>query len=237
MRFRIWILLLLLVAAAPAQGAQECPSPHHRGAGILPYAVTENKEVLLLLGFQRGRGWTCFGGGPMMRASSHGNLRCESRKETALREALEEMRLIIPESRLKDGLAKAPSFPLNPIPDEFLTFVLQVPLQNLSAFYTNAVPDDPAYYETQAVAWIPLSLLLKKASDPDLGITGPNGKGLWYIFWKGILPELKDTDSVKRLFPIPSPAGDYQWPDGEPPQGFSKRNEDNADRISRPSPD
>ena len=196
----IWVLLGLVLLAPPAP-AQKCQGIHHKGAGILPHARTAKGAIVLLLGLQENRGWTCFGGGPQMVESlARPEPRCETPEETALREAHEEMRRLIPRTQLKSGLARAPFFPWAPAPGDFITFVVKIPPVDLSPFYTAMVPSRSPYAETQALAWIPLEELLRKAANPDYRVKTPDGRPLWEVFWEGIRPSLEDPGRVSALF-------------------------------------
>ena len=198
----VWLLILLCITL-PVQAQEEAFS-RHRGAGILPYTANAQGEILLLLGFQDNRGWTCFGGGPKQVSSIKSPaLRWESRRETALRESMEEMRFLIPRQRLARGLESAPVFPRQAQTDDFLTFVMAVEAVDTAPFFSVAIPVDSDYSELSAVAWIPLKQLLLKVSNPAHRVVTPNGRGLWDVFWKGIQPELSHARSLNRLFPAP----------------------------------
>ena len=165
----------------------------HRGAGVLPYAVDESGRYQVLLGYEPGRGWTGFGGGPRLVSTLEPPVRrCESRPETALREGLEETRRLFTSARLQAGIAVAARYPVDPQPHQFQTFFVRVDLIDTAGFYQAALPVGRAYGydEKSQVAWIPLQDLVDHALDGETPLPTPNGEGLWDIFQTGLVDAL-----------------------------------------------
>ena len=120
-----FLLGLLTTLAVSVHASQECEG--HLGAGVLPYTINQSGERFVLLGFQPGRGWSSFGGGPKYLETLRPAKRwCEHRKETALREGIEEMRLLVSRPVLDQLLQAAEFFPKKPLKRDFVTFVVKI---------------------------------------------------------------------------------------------------------------
>lgn len=204
-------ITLLVIALAGLQsatcGVQDCEPPHHRGAGVLPYALDRYGEIQLLLGYQQGRGWTNFGGGPkQVETVIQPVPRCETRQETALREGVEELRFLISRSELKEKLNGARYFPETERPEDFTTFVIPIDAIDLTPYYSTPVLARSDYTETTAVGWVSLRELIALARRETNHISTPNGEPLWPVFWHGLKPQLLQEGAMKRLFATERPA-------------------------------
>jgi len=165
MCLRVFMIAVVVWLQPTTSAALECNIPHHKGAGILPFAVSPSGDVQLLLGFQKGRGWSSFGGGPkQVESINQPARRCESRKEAALREGVEELRFLIPRVEVKGRLDNARSFPVNVKPSEFKTFVIHIGLIDLAPYYSEPVLSRSGYTETSAIGWVSLRELVSLAS-------------------------------------------------------------------------
>lgn len=173
--------------------AQECHE--YIGAGVLPYVVLQDGSIKVLLAHEKGRGWSSFGGGPKMRAPSKGGQsRCETRRETALREALEESRRVLSRQVLETALATADVYPRQYSNRDFLTFLIAIPPVDITHFISNAVPaKDPGYHETDALGWITLAELLRLAqSDKEEPVVpAVNNAGFYTPFRQGLRKALR----------------------------------------------
>jgi len=173
--------------------AQECHE--YVGAGVLPYVVQQDGSIKVLLAHEKGRGWSSFGGGPKMRAPNKGERsRCETRRETALREAIEESRRVLSRQVLEAALATADSYPQQYSDRDFLTFVVAIPPTDINNFTHNIVPaNDPGYHETNALGWVALSDLLRLAQSDKLEAVSPsvNNAGLYRPFRQGLRQALR----------------------------------------------
>lgn len=195
---QIGAVLIFLTFGLTAQ-AQDCDT--HTGAGILIYSVDASGQRFLLLGYESRRGWSSFGGRPkLMETLNPKRIWCETRKETALREGHEEMRMLVPKARLKQELQTATFFPKTPSDDDFVTFILKTEKFDTAAYYSTPVPYRSGYTETQGIAWIPLAQLIDRLTEKTSDIDTPNEKDLWPVFWNGLAAELKHTD-WQQLFP------------------------------------
>ncbi|MEZ0154493.1 MAG: hypothetical protein AB9Q22_06285 [Candidatus Reddybacter sp.] len=173
--------------------AQDCDE--YIGAGVLPYVVLQDGSINVLLSHEQGRGWSSFGGGPKMLAASKGvKPRCETRRETALREMLEESRRVLSRQVFEAALATAEVYPRQYSNRDFLTFVVAIPPVDIKHFYSNAVPaNDPGYHETNALGWVALTELLRLAqADKDEPVVPAiNNAGLYSPFRQGLKKALR----------------------------------------------
>lgn len=202
LRFVMRVLIVLVLTMPAISAARDCDSQNHMGAGILPFAHDTGGDILVLLGFQSGRGWSSFGGGPKQVESVQSpKPKCESRKETALREGVEELRFLISRSSLAKLLQRARSFPAEPKRTDFMTFVVPINHIDLEPYYTTTVLTGSGYTETSEVGWIPLLDLIKFAKGTESSIKTPNGEDLWDEFWPGLASQLK-AQSGEELFGI-----------------------------------
>ncbi len=187
------LLILYCLSSSYSAFTQECHE--YIGAGVLPYVVLQNGSINVLLAYEKGRGWSSFGGGPKMRASNKGERsRCETRRETALREALEESRRVLSRQVLEAALATADIYPRQYSNRNFLTFVIAIPPVDIKHFSSNAVPaNDPGYHETDALGWITLAELLRLAqADKDEAVVpAVNNAGFYTPFRQGLKEALK----------------------------------------------
>ncbi len=194
----IYIALVLLAFAMPTQ-AKECDA--HRGAGVLLYSVDEVEDRYVLLGYEFGRGWSSFGGGPKYLETLKPKSKwCETRKETALREGLEEMRLLMSRTTLAGLLQDAHFFPTLAKDNDFITFIVKVEKLDTAPYFSTPVLSKSGFTETTDIAWIRLDQLVDLASGKIVVTNTPNGEDLWHIFWQGLAKELKSSD-WETLFP------------------------------------
>ncbi len=202
MRFEVLSIAVLIWLQPIAGFAQECGKPHHKGAGVLPYSINQNGQIQLLLGYEQGRGWSSFGGGPKQVESLIEPVpRCETRQETALREGVEELRFLISRGELREKIKNARSFPETARLDEFITFVVLIEAIDLTPYYSTPVLSGSGYTETSAVGWIPLHDLAASARQESDMISTPNGEPLWPVFWNGLKRELVKDGAIEGLFP------------------------------------
>ena len=173
--------------------AQECDA--FIGAGILPYVVLADGSIKVLLAHEEGRGWSSFGGGPKMRVASKGaKPRCETRRETAIREAVEESRRVLSKPVLESALKTAAIYPRQYGRRDFLTYVVEIPAANIDTFTSNIVPaNDPGYDETNALGWLTLDELLRlaKADKNEAVVPRVNAAGFYPHFRKGLKDALR----------------------------------------------
>ncbi len=194
----IYIVAILMALAVSTQ-AKECDS--HRGAGVLLYSVDGVGQRFVLLGYESGRGWSSFGGGPKYLETLNPKRKwCETRKETALREAVEEMRMLMPRPELDRLLQNAYSFPAQATDKNFVTYIVKVKKIKTAPYFSAPVLSMSGYTETTDIAWISLDQLIDRANGKVSTTITPNGQDLWEIFWTGLAKELKTTN-WKILFP------------------------------------
>ncbi len=194
----IGIIVMLMVLAVSTQ-AEECKA--HRGAGVLVYSVDGSGQRYVLLGYESHRGWTSFGGGPKYLETLNPNRKwCETRKETALREGLEEMRLLIPRATLAKLLQNAYSFPAQAKDSDFVTFIVKVDKLDTAPYFATPVLSNSEFTETTDIAWISLDQLVDGANGNATTTNTPNGEDLWGVFWSGLSKELRNSN-LKTLFP------------------------------------
>ena len=195
------LLFAGLLLGALALQAMECEKPHVVGAGVLPYAVRDG-DVVVLLGYDPGRGWTDFGGGPRKITNiSSGEIRCESHEETALREGFEELRLVIGCCALQEALRPGRYFPRSADPLAYRTYTIQVPFQEESAFAARWVPLESAFDEKKAFLWVPLTGLVALARGGSDRLPGaPIDAPLWSAFWVP-MSEALNADLEESYFP------------------------------------
>lgn len=187
-------LLVLLTLLCTIASARECHE--FRGAGILSYAIDTNGTTQVLLSYQKGRGWTSFGGGPkMVRNLQENKERCETRQETAIRETVEESRYLLTRTELQQAIAISPSYPQNLTPQQFQTFVVKIHPRAISHFYTNSVLVGKkfGFEETSELAWFPLKNIIEHIKKGTI-LKTPNNIGLWDVFEKGLKQELKQRN-------------------------------------------
>ena len=186
------LIAFSLVSALPAF-AQECDD--FIGAGVLPYVVLADGSIKVLLAHEEGRGWSSFGGGPKMRASHlDGKSRCETRRETAVREAIEESRQVLSKQVLESALKTAAIYPRQYGRRDFLTYVVAIPSADIKKYSSNVVPtNDPGYYETNALGWVTLDELLRlaKADKNEAVVPRVNAAGFYPHFRKGLKDALR----------------------------------------------
>ncbi len=197
-KFCICMTVVLMALAVPTQ-AKECKA--HRGAGVLPYSVDGSGRRYVLLGYESRRGWSAFGGGPKYLETINPKRKwCETRKETALREGIEEMRLLIPRTTLAKLLRNAYSYPARASARDFVTFIVKVDKCDTSPYFSTPVLFKSGFTETSNIAWIRLDQLVDRAKGKISKTNTPNGKDLWGKFWAGLAKELKNSD-WETLFP------------------------------------
>ncbi len=189
------LIAFSLVSALPAF-AQECDD--FIGAGVLPYVVLADGSIKVLLAHEEGRGWSSFGGGPKMRATSKGaKSRCETRRETAVREAIEESRRVLSKQVLESALKTAAIYPRQYGRRDFLTYVVAIPPADINKYSSNVVPaNDPGYDETNALGWVTLGELLRlaKADKNEAVVPAVNTAGFYPHFRKGLRDALRADD-------------------------------------------
>ncbi|TKB45863.1 NUDIX domain-containing protein [Thalassotalea mangrovi] len=179
---KLWASLscaVFLVVAIIGYGLHggNCQNPGFIGAGTTVYKIDSQGEVHLLLAYERGRGWTSFGGGP--KPLTEADSQCESPRQTAVRETLEESRLLLDEALLHSAVKDAKSYANATEKGDYITFVIAVNDDlDLSAYDRVKLPNDPGYYETSGVAWVPLKHIRKQGRN----VATPNGEPLWSVF-------------------------------------------------------
>lgn len=192
-------MTIVLLAFAVSTQAQECKA--HRGAGVLLYSVDGSGQRYVLLGYESHRGWSIFGGGPKFLETLIPESRwCETRKETALREGIEEMRLLMPRARLALLLQDAHYFPAQAKAKDFITYIVKVDKFDTTPYFSTPVLSKSGFTETTDIAWIRLDQLVDRANGKISMTNTPNGKDLWDKFWSGLAKELKNSD-WENLFP------------------------------------
>ena len=133
-----------------------------------------------------------------MRVASKGlKLRCETRRETAIREAIEESRRVLSRQVLESAIEAAQIYPRQYGSSDFLTFVVPIPPTSINKFTSNVVPaNDPGYYETNALGWVALDDLLRlaKADKDEPVVPAVNAAGFYPHFRKGLKDALKAGD-------------------------------------------
>ncbi len=181
--------------------------PQHRerpfvGAGILPYTGIGG-DVYILLGYDPGRGWTSFGGAPEKVVSvADANPRWETRVETALREAFEECRLVIPFEEFERGLRADRFFPESQSRGEFRTFTVKILYRPVSMFAERRVPVNSRYSEKTNYVWMPLDQLRQMVLKGEKKLHGsPGNNKLWDVFYHGLQQLFKAKD-YKKHFPL-----------------------------------
>jgi len=176
--------------------AQECDE--FIGAGVLPYVVLADGSVKVLLAHEKGRGWSSFGGGPKTLPLGKGlKSRCETRRETAIREAVEESRRVLSRQVLESAIKTAAIYPRQYGSRDFLTYVVAIPSADINKYTSNIVPaNDPGYYETNALGWLTLGELLRlaKADKNEAVVPGVNAAGFYPHFRKGLKDALRAGD-------------------------------------------
>ncbi len=200
MKGKVFICMtMVLLALAVSSQAEECSG--HRGAGVLLHSVDSLGQRYVLLGYESNRGWSAFGGGPKYLETMYPKRKwCETRKETALREGVEEMRLLIPRATLAKLLLDADSFPAQTTDRDFVTFIVKVDKFDTTPYFSTPVLSKSGYTETTDIAWIRLDQLVDRANGKISTTNTPNGEDLWDKFWPGLAKELKDSD-WEALFP------------------------------------
>ena len=194
----IFMAVVFLSLAVSTQ-AQECKT--HRGAGVLLYSVDGSGQRYVLLGYESDRGWSSFGGGPKFLETINPKRKwCETRKETATREGVEEMRLLMDPTTLARLLQNAYSFPVQATDRDFVTYIVKVEKFNIAPYFSTPVLFMSGFTETTDIAWIRLDQLVDRANEKILTTSTPNGKDLWEKFWTGLSEELKNSN-WKTLFP------------------------------------
>jgi 8-oxo-dGTP pyrophosphatase MutT (NUDIX family) len=199
---RTFIFLFALVIAMANHSAEAAYDVKpFIGAGILPYAEQEGR-LYILLGYDLGRGWTGFGGGPEMVSSvAKPTPRWESPKETALREGFEECRMVISLTELEEGIDGARYFPASHDPKAFRTFTVKVTYRPVAVFRNRAVPVKSVYAETKEYFWVPLEQLCTLVRSGRRELDGaPNDEALWETFYEGLRP-LFASDDYRKYFP------------------------------------
>ncbi len=192
-------MTVLLMALAVSGQAQGCKA--HRGAGVLLYSVDGAGQRYVLLGYESLRGWSTFGGGPKYLETLNPRSRwCETRKETALREGLEEMRLLMPRATLARLLKDAHSFPAQAKATDFVTYIVKAEKFDTAPYFSTPVLSKSGFTETTDIAWIRLDQLVDRANGKTSTTITPNGKDLWETFWAGLAKELKYSN-WETLFP------------------------------------
>lgn len=191
--------LLLLAAARLPAAAEDHP---FTGAGILPYAAHEGR-ILVLLGYDPGRGWTSFGGLPeRVRSLARPGPRWETPLETALREGFEELRQVVPREELRRGIDPDRCFPRVGEKGAFRHYPVEITFHPLEQFLEHFVPAGSAYDEKQGYIWVPLEELRRLALAGAAASTSPaGGDGLWPVFLADLRPALADP-GYRRLFPL-----------------------------------
>jgi len=189
------LITISLASTFPAF-AQECDD--FIGAGVLPYVVLPDGSVKVLLAHEKGRGWSSFGGGPKMRKVNKGlKLRCETRRETAIREAIEESRRVLSKEVLTSAIETAAIYPQQYGHRDFLTYVVAIPPVDINKFTSNVVPgNDPGYDETNALGWVTLGELLRmaKADKNEAVVPAVNAASFYPHFRKGLRKALRAGD-------------------------------------------
>ena len=187
------LLIVCCLSSSLPTFAEECDE--YIGAGVLPYVVLQDGSINVLLAHEQGRGWSSFGGGPKMRATNIGGQpRCETRRETALREALEESRRVLSRQVLESALLTADVYPQQYNNRDFLTFIVAIPPTDINNFTRNAVPaNDPGYHETNALGWVALIELLRLAQSDKTEAVVPavNDAGFYPPFRQGLRKALR----------------------------------------------
>lgn len=203
---RVFHTVVLLFLATIFIGFNDPGQYHHRskpftGAGILPYAVYKG-SIHVLLGYDPGRGWTSFGGAPEKVVSvADANPRWETRQETALREAFEECRMVVPQEELIRGLQGDRFFPKNNSPKDFITFTVKIRYRPVIQFARRWVPVNSRFSEKTNYAWIPLSDLRQMVVKGVMELRGsPGNNKLWHTFYQGLQQLLRSPD-YGRYFP------------------------------------
>ncbi len=190
------VLILCFVTHSLPALTEECDG--YIGAGILPYVVLENGSINVLLAHEQGRGWSSFGGGPKILAPGKGlQPRCETRRETAIRETLEESRLVLSRQALESAIQTAEIYPRQYTSRDFLTFVIAVPQPDIEGFTSNTLPtNDPGYHETNALGWVALEELLRlvKSDKNEPVVPAVNDAGFYRHFRRGLIEALRTGD-------------------------------------------
>lgn len=200
MKWKLYLFLATaLMALSVSSQAEECLD--HIGAGVMMYSFDDSGQQYLLLGYQPGRGWSSFGGGPKNLETITPKLKwCEKRKETAIREGVEEMRLLVPRTTLAELLQNAYSFPAQPTNKDFVTYIVKSEKFDVEPYFSTPVLSESDFTETTNIAWIRLDQLVDCKNRKILTPITPNNEDLWEIFSKGLAKELKNSN-CKTLFP------------------------------------
>ncbi|TLU68051.1 hypothetical protein FE810_00085 [Thalassotalea litorea] len=177
----ITVSILLLVAGIGwyVLHGDECSAPGYIGAGTTVFKKDDEGRVFLLLAYERGRGWSTFGGGPKKLDLSQSASGCETPDQTAVRESVEESRTLLSAKLLSDAINDA-KFYANPTSrGDYITFLIELdqPIE-LNQYYSAQLPNDPGYYETSEITWIALDDILTRGRFVET----PNGQPLWDVF-------------------------------------------------------
>jgi len=185
-------MTLLLLSSNPAL-ARECNKKP--GAGILPYSVTSEGKIKILLAYDTRGYWSNLAGGrKYILSGNHPKPRCETSQETAVREGWEESRHLLPKQFLASHVNSAATLPAQPKKGDFITYVFKMENIALEPFYDNYVVEGSSSDETNALFWADLSELRKFANDKKHKIITPNNKPLRPVFWKSFKKSLTDPE-------------------------------------------
>ncbi|QDP01169.1 NUDIX domain-containing protein [Thalassotalea sp. PS06] len=159
----------------------ECSSPGFIGAGTTVFKKDAEGNVSLLLAYERGRGWSTFGGGPKKLDLSESASGCETPQQTAVRESVEESRMLLDADSLLTQVQSAKSY-TNPTPrGDYITFLVELQeLPDLQRYYSADLPNDPGYYETSEITWVPLNDIIERGRF----VQTPNEQPLWEVFYQ-----------------------------------------------------
>jgi 8-oxo-dGTP pyrophosphatase MutT (NUDIX family) len=203
---RIFLVGILIALSSAFAGSVAFSQHQHgrkpfRGAGVLPYSVYGGK-IYVLLGYDPGRGWTSFGGAPEKVVSvADANPRWETKQETAIREAFEECRMVIPLEEFRRGLEAHRFFPKTHSISDFITFTVKVHYRPVHLFARRRVPVNSRFSEKSNYVWIPLSELRQMVLRGVRELKGsPGNNKFWHTFYQGLQQLFGYTD-YRLYFP------------------------------------
>lgn len=199
----LYALLILLLASLPGiSRADGCRPKPFRGAGVLPYAKVDGR-TLVLLGYEAGRGWSGFGGKPMLVSSLDvPEPRCETYPETAAREGAEELRRMLGYRQVLAAIDTVRYFPESAAPEDFRSYTIKIPHIGAAEFRQMPIPAGSDFDEMDDYYWIDLNELARIVNAGDARLPqSPNAGRLW----ETALGDLKEAlgSAVRRgeLFP------------------------------------
>ena len=169
-------------------------------AAVLPYSVIDGHKVKVLLAYDNRGFWSSLAGGTEFVSSvNNPKRRCETPQETAVREAWEESRHLLPETLLVSGVSLGNTIPVEPTEKEFVTYAFQIDDISLTPFYENIIVEGSASDETSELSWFFLDDLIMFANGETEIFQTPNNRPLRPIFLKQFKAFIRDSD-VNRVF-------------------------------------